>query len=149
MDKSLEGSTGQPFRVVVEEGKVREFARATKSSHPDYLTGDGPPAVSPVTFLASSAFWQGPESSPWGEAKLNWQRILHGEQEFTFPGPPPAAGTVLTAEARIDRVYEKEGKRGGTMAFAEAVIEYRDETGAVVAESRATIIETSQAPTKE
>lgn len=149
MDKSLEGNRGKPFRVVVEEGKVREFARATKSSHPDYLTGDAPPAVSPVTFLASSAFWQGPESSPWGEAKLNWQRILHGEQEFTFPGPPPAAGTVLTAEARIDRVYEKEGKRGGTMAFAEAVIEYRDETGAVVAESRATIIETSQAPTKE
>ncbi len=149
MDKSLEGNTGQPFRVVVEEGKVREFARATKSSHPAYLAGGGPAAVSPVTFLASSAFWQRPESSPWGEAKLNWERILHGEQEFTFPGPPPAAGTVLTAEARIDRVYEKDGKRGGTMTFVEVVTEYRDESGAVVAESRSTVIETSQAPPKE
>jgi hypothetical protein len=149
VDRSLEGHTGRPFRVVVEEGKVREFARATKSSHPAYLAGDGPPAVSPVTFLASSAFWQGPESSPWGEAKLNWERILHGEQEFTFPGPPPAAGTVLTAEARIDRVYEKEGKRGGTMTFVEMVTEYRDESGGLVAESRSTVIETSQAPPKE
>lgn len=148
MDKTLEGNTGKPFRMVVEEGKVREFARATKSSHAAYLADGGPQSTSPVTFLASSAFWQGPESSPWGQAKLNWARILHGEQEFTFPGPPPAAGTVLTAEARIDKVYEKEGKRGGTMAFVEVVTEYRDETGSVVAEARSTIIETSQAPSE-
>lgn len=131
--------------MVVEEGKVREFARAVNSSNPAYVA-DGPQATSPVTFLASSAFWQGREHSPWGDTPLNWERILHGEQEFVFPGPPPAAGTELTAEARIDRIYEKEGKRGGTMTFAELVTEYRDPSGAVVAESRSTVIETSQAP---
>ena len=146
MDKSLEGRTGKPFRVVVEEGKIREFARATRSAHPDYLAYDQPPVVSPVTFLASSAFWQGPEHSPWGGAKLNWERLLHGEQEFIFPGPPPAAGTVLTAESRIDKVYDKEGKRGGTMTFVEVVTDYRDGSGALVASSRFTIIETSRAP---
>jgi hypothetical protein len=78
--------------------------------------------------------------------KLNWERILHGEQEFVFPGPPPAAGTELTAEARIDRVFEKEGKRGGTMTFVEVVTEYRDGSGAIVAESRSTVIETGKAP---
>ena len=56
------------------------------------------------------------------------------------------AGTELTAESRIDRIYEKEGKRGGTMTFVELVTEYRDGSGAVVAEARSTIIETSQAP---
>ena len=91
-------------------------------------------------------FWQAPEASPWGDASLNWERILHGEQEFVFTGPPPAAGTELAAEARIDRIYEKEGKRGGTMTFVEVVTEYRDGSGAVVVESRSTIIETSQAP---
>ncbi len=145
MDTSIEGNRGKPFRVVVEEGKVREFARAVKSSHPAYV-GEGPQPTSPATFLASSAFWQGSEHSAWGDAALNWERILHGEQEFVFPGPPPAAGTELTAEARIDRVYEKEGKRGGAMTFVELVTEYRDPSGAVVAESRSTIIETSQAP---
>ena len=145
MDASIEGRRGAPFRVVVEEGKVREFARAVKSSNPAYVA-DGPQATSPATFLASSAFWQGSGASPWGNAKLNWERILHGEQEFVFPGPPPAAGTELTAEARIDRLYEKEGKRGGTMTFVEVVTEYRDAGGALVAESRSTIIETSQAP---
>lgn len=145
MDTSIEGNRGKPFRVVVEEGKVREFAKAVKSSNPAYMA-DGPQATSPATFLASSAFWQRAENSPWGGTKLNWQRILHGEQEFVFPGPPPAAGTELTAEARIDRVFEKEGKRGGTMTFVEVVTEYRDGSGAVVAEARSTIIETSQAP---
>jgi len=144
MDKSLEGQRGKPFRVVVEEGKVREFARAVKSSNPAYM--DGPQATSPATFLASSAFWQRPEHSPWGDTRLNWQRILHGEQEFVFHGPPPAAGTELTAEARIDRVYEKEGKRGGTMTFVETVTEFRDSSGEMVAEARSTIIETGQAP---
>ena len=146
MDKSIEGNSGKPFRMVVEEGKVREFARAVKSSNPAYLAEGQPPATSPVTFLASSSFWQGPDSSPLQGVELNWARILHGEQEFTFPGAPPAAGTELTARARIDRVFEKEGKRGGTMTFVEVVTEYRDSSGAVVAESRSTIIETSQAP---
>ena len=145
MDASIEGNRGKPFRMVVEEGKVREFARAVKSANAAYV-GDGPQATSPATFLASASFWQARENSPWGDATLNWARILHGEQEFVFPGPPPAAGTELRAEARIDRVYEKEGKRGGAMTFVELVTEYRDPSGAVVAESRSTIIETSQAP---
>jgi len=145
MDASLEGNRGKPFRVVVEEGKVREFARAVKSSNPVYVA-DGPQATSPPTFLASSAFWQGRENSPWGDTRLNWERILHGEQEFVFSGSPPAAGTELTAESRIDRVFEKEGKRGGTMTFVETVTEYRDSSGAVVAEARSTLIETSRAP---
>ena len=146
MDTSIEGNSGKPFRMVVEEGKIREFARAVKSSNPAYVAEGQSPATSPVTFLASSSFWQGPDSSPFGGVSLNWERILHGEQEFTFPGAPPAAGTELTAQARIDRVFEKEGKRGGTMTFVEVVTEYRDSSGAVVAESRSTVIETSQAP---
>jgi hypothetical protein len=146
MDTSIEGNRGKPFRVMVEEGKVREFARAVKSSNPAYVAEGQPPVTSPVTFLASSVFWQGRDSSPLAGVELNWARILHGEQEFTFPGAPPAPGTELTAEARIDRVFEKEGKRGGTMTFAEIVTEYRDGSGAVVAESRSTLIETSQAP---
>ena len=145
MDRSLEGNRGKPFRVVVEEGKVREFARAVKSSNPAYVA-EGPQATSPATFLASSTFWQGPDNSPWGGVKLNWERILHGEQEFVFVGPPPAAGTELVAESRIDRVFEKEGKRGGSMTFVELLTEYRDGSGALVAEARSTIIETSQAP---
>ena len=145
MDASLESTSGKPFRMVVEEGKVREFARAVKSANPAYLDEGGPPETSPVTFLASSVFWEGPETSPLAGVSLDWERILHGEEEFVFPGPPPPPGTVLSGQGRIDRVFKKEGKRGGTMTFVELVTEYRDGAGAVVAERRSTIIETSQA----
>ena len=128
--------------MVVEEGKIREFAQATKSTNPGYLPENGPPSVSPVTFLASSVLWAGRESSPWGEVRLEWGRVLHGEQEFGFPGPPPGVGVVLNAQTRIERIYEKHGRRGGTMQLAELVTEYRDESGALVAESRSTVIET-------
>lgn len=145
MDPSLEGRSGAPFTMVVELGKVKEFARATKSTNPAYDGEPGAAVATPGTFLMSSAFWQQPDSNPLAGVELNWHRILHGEQEFVFHGPPPHAGDVLTGRSRIDRVYEKAGKRGGTMAFTEMVTEYRDAAGSLVAESRSTMIETSQA----
>lgn len=145
---SLEGRTGEPFTMVVELGKIREFARATKSRHPAYGGSPGGTPVSPATFLASSAFWVTPASNPWAGVEMNWERILHGEQEYTFHGEPPRAGTVLTGVSRIDRVYEKEGKRGGTMVFTDVVTEFRDASGRLVAESRGTMIETSKATTE-
>jgi hydroxyacyl-ACP dehydratase HTD2-like protein with hotdog domain len=74
------------------------------------------------------------------------RRVLHGGQEFIFHGPPPRAGTKLTAQTRIEDIYEKEGKRGGTMTFVVGVTEFRDEQGNLVAESRGTTIETGRAP---
>jgi MaoC dehydratase-like protein len=65
-----------------------------------------------------------------------------------FHGPPPKAGTKLTSQTRVDQIYEKEGKRGGTMTFVETVQEFRDEAGNVVAEMRSTAIETGKPPTE-
>jgi hypothetical protein len=145
MAEAVVGVTGRPFTMRVELGKVREFARATKSSNPAYLESETP--VSPVTFLMTAALWQGPENRPSGGPR-SYERVLHGEQEFVFHGEPPRAGTVLTGRSRIDRVYEKEGRRGGTMTFSETVTEYRDEQDRLVAETRSTVIETSRAPEK-
>jgi hypothetical protein len=44
---------------------------------------------------------------------------------------------------RIDKAYEKEGRRGGAMRFYELVTEYRDSAGELVAEVRSTIIVTA------
>jgi N-terminal half of MaoC dehydratase len=145
--ESLAGWVGEPFLMHVELGKIREFSRATGSSNPEYL--DGPDPVIPPTFLATAALWQGPKHTPWAELPRNVGRMLHGEQEFVFHGEPPRAGTVLTGQARIDKVYQKEGRRGGVMTFAETVIEFRDAAGTLVAESRGTSIETSRPPGEE
>jgi acyl dehydratase len=148
VDDSVIGKRYPGYEFQIERGKVREFARATMSRNPDYL--DDPAAVIPPTFFMASGFWA-PENleNPVASLNISLARLLHGGQEFVFFGPPPRAGAKLTTESWVDAIYEKEGRRGGTMRFAEMVTEYRDESGAVVAESRTTMIETGKAPTEE
>jgi N-terminal half of MaoC dehydratase len=142
VDATLVGTVCESFTMVVEVGKVREFARSANSTNPEYLARWD--AVSPPTFLAAASFWMSPENSPTLQANLDFERILNGGQEFVFHGPPPRAGTGLTGTGRIAEVYEKTGKRGGVMTFMVVVYDYVDDDGALVAEVRSTIIETAQ-----
>jgi hypothetical protein len=142
VDKSAIGATDEPFEMVVERGKVREFARACMSQHPDYL--DDPHPVMPPTFLTTVSFWSPPGQSVFSKVKMDLRRLLHGGQEYRFHGPPPRAGTKLTVQTRVEDIYEKEGKRGGTMTFVVTVTEFRDEQGTLVAEARSTAIETGK-----
>jgi len=144
VDKSAIGITDQPFEMPVERGKIREFARATKSENPAYLAEKVP--VSPPTFLATSAFWSPPGGSVYSKVKLDLRRVLHGGVEYIFEGSPPAAGTELTVQTRLDDIYEKDGKRGGTMTFVVTVQEFRDADGKLVAQARNTTIETAKPP---
>lgn len=145
VDTSAIGATDEPFEMVVERGKVREFAIACKSHHPDYL--DDPHPVMPPTFLTTTAFWSPPGQSVFSKVKMDLRRLLHGGQEYRFHGPPPRAGTKLTVQTRVEDIYEKEGKRGGTMTFVVTVTEFRDSRGTLVAEARSTAIETGKAAT--
>jgi hypothetical protein len=141
VDTSAVGVLCEPFTMLVEVGKVREFARAVNSANPAYTAGWTP--ASPPTFLASASFWMERENSPTLRADLNFERILNGAQEFIFHGPPPRAGARLTGTGRIDRVYQKTGRRSGVMTFLEVVYEFADEAGKLVAEVRSTVIETA------
>ncbi|MBL7502372.1 MaoC family dehydratase N-terminal domain-containing protein [Frankia sp. CNm7] len=139
---------GPGYTMEVELGKIREFARATKSRNPDHLAAERP--VSPVTFLMTSAFWSDGALVPWeqidGFDEIDPGRVLHGGQEFVFHGEPPRAGTRLVGQARIAADYVKEGRRGGTMRFVEIVQEFRTPDGRPVASARNTVIITGQAP---
>lgn len=144
-NKEAVGKQGPAFDMAVERGKVREFARATKSDNAEYLDDPAPPV--PPTFLTTSSFWAPPEAGLlWKEVDIDLRRLLHGEQEYVFPDGPPRAGVVLTAQSRVESIYEKEGKRGGTMTFVVTVTDFTDETGKVVAQARSTAIETGRPP---
>jgi hypothetical protein len=142
MNTDAIGVPCEPFTMLVEVGKIREFARAVNSSNPDYLQTWTP--VAPPTFLSAASYWMTPENSPTMKAGLDFERVLNGAQEFVYHGPPPRAGTKLTGRGRIDKVFEKTGRRGGRMTFMEVVYEYTDESGALIAEVRSTVIETAQ-----
>jgi len=146
VDKNAIGRTGEPVTMHVERGKIREFARAIKDDDPLYYD-EGHAAkeaggiMPPVTFLQTVAHWDDGRGRP--RLPFDLKRVLHGEQEYTFHTAPPAAGDVLTAQERIVDRYSKPGKRGGTMRFATVVTEYRNAEGVLVAEARATFIETA------
>ena len=69
VDKSVIGTTDEPFPMTVERGKVREFARATMSENPEYLDDPAPP-IEP-TFLTSVSFWSPPGSSVFSKVKMD------------------------------------------------------------------------------
>lgn len=136
VEASPVGATGRPWEMVIEQGKIREFAAAMQSDNPAY---QGPDAIIPPTFLVNAAHW-----APAGvrvNVGFERKRLLHGEQEYTFTGPPPKVGDVLTAQERVVDRYEKPGKRGGQMRFAVVVTDYRDPSGKLIAQAKATFIE--------
>ncbi|MBW3667896.1 MAG: MaoC family dehydratase N-terminal domain-containing protein [Actinobacteria bacterium] len=132
------------YEVPLERGKFREFALATKAESVAHFTDD---PVMPATFLTvARLMWEPKDQNPMAGAGLDRRRVLHGEEEYAFHGPPPRAGQTLTVESRLDEQWEKTGKRGGVMRFVRVLTEFRDETGALVAEQRSTAIETARAP---
>jgi hypothetical protein len=132
------GAVGTPFEVYVERGKIREFAAAMQSDNPAY---QGPDAIVPPTFLTTATMWAPPGSRV--TVGFDRRRLLHGEQEYVFHGPLPRAGDRLIAQERLVDRYAKPGRRGGEMQFAVVVTEFRNPAGDLVAEARATFIQTA------
>ena len=147
VDKSYIGQTGVPVTMHVERGKIREFAQAIKDDDPLYFdeayARDAAGGIMPpVTFLQTISHWdQTGASRP--RVPLDLRRVLHGEQEYEFL-KPIRAGDVLTATSRIVDVYDKPGKRGGSMNFVVTETEYRNAGGELVARARHITIETGQ-----
>jgi len=142
IDRSLLGVWGPETTMRVETGKIREFARAVKDQNPAWFADDG--AFAPPTFLMTLAHWIRDLGETRSAVKLDYRRLLHGEQEFEYV-KPIRAGDVLTFRSRTKDVFEKQGRRGGTMTFVIGETEYRNQHGEVVAYTRNTAIETADA----
>jgi acyl dehydratase len=151
MDKSAIGRSGQPVTMIVELGKVREFARAIKDDNPIYsdetlARREAGGIMAPPTFLMTLGFWDDGRGRP--KLDMDLRRVLHGEQEFEYL-KPIHVGDALTAVSKIENVFEKAGSRGGTMSFGVTATEYRNQKGELVAISRSTVIETGQVVKKD
>jgi acyl dehydratase len=142
IDRSLLGVWGPERAMRVETGKIREFARAVQDPNPAWLADDG--ALAPPTFLMTLAHWITDLGDTRSAVKLDYRRLLHGEQEFEYLAPI-RAGDVLRFRSRTKDAFEKQGKRGGTMTFVVGETEFRNQQGDVVAYLRNTAIETADA----
>lgn len=130
---------GAPFDFMIEEGKIREFARATFSAQPDYL---GPDPIMPPTFLKlSQFFWEAPGRSAVDLVGFDPSNPpLHAEQEFTFTGTPPVAGEMLHGQTVVESITEKPSRRFGTLTYVVIATEYRDDRGTLRAVARSTSV---------
>ena len=140
IDRSLLGQWGPEGEMRVELGKIREFARAVKDQNPAYTASDEPTA--PPTFLMTIAHWIRDLGETRSAVKLDYTRLLHGEQDFDYRSPI-RPGDILKFRSRTKEVFEKQGKRGGTMLFVIGETEFKNQRGEVVAYMRNTAIETS------
>lgn len=131
------------YEIPLERGKIREFALATRATNEAY---DSVHPVTPPTFLTTAMMAWEPAGEP-GVYDLGFDltRLLHGEEEYVFHGPPPHGGQTLTVESRVGDRYEKEGRRGGRMRFAKVIHEFRDADGQLVVEQISTMVETAPA----
>lgn len=154
----LQEQVGDSRRTVeglrVEAGKVEEFARALRDDDTIHRSADaaaehgfeGVPA--PLTFTRTSAFPRyrppGIEGTYGFDLGFREEYSVHGEQAYEFQRPL-LVGTVLSGVTTLADVYEREGRRGGTMTFAIYETEFRDRDDDLVVTSRSTSIETGGA----
>lgn len=146
INKQALGTRGAPFTLLVERGKVIEFAQAVQSSHPEHVVSETP--VVPPTFLATQLFWEKlvEGGNPWALAGMSEERGMHAEQEYVFHGPPPRAGDRLVATSTLTEIYDKANKGGQVLTFVKMRTEFHDECGQLVAEAILTGVEKQPSP---
>ena len=141
----------------IQSGHIMMFARSVGDANEiyydeEYAKSTAPGAIiAPPTFVQSSAQfdpnyflrpkigeeWFGSAKGPTGITKREGSGGggggggLHAEQHYVYHRTPKA-GDVLTATTKPGKSWEKEGKRGGKLAFSETVTEYRDQNGELV-----------------
>jgi hypothetical protein len=150
-------------RFPVEAGHILQFARAIGDVNPAYhgaMTGSLDGTVAPPTFVQASAHYD-PDyplrprpGEPWfGSGRDDGFAPpggggLHAEQHFDYH-QPLRAGMVLTVSKRDGDTWEKEGRRGGKLMFAETITEYRDEQGQLVVTARTVGVQTQRVVQQE
>lgn len=140
--------------LVVEPGKVAEFARAIGDDNPAFrdetaAREQGYEAIpAPLTFTRTAYF---PRNRPDGvgldhgfDLGFDRSRVVHGEQEYVYERPL-YVGDVLSGETTLTDVYERTDSSGGTMTFAVLETVYRDADGEHVLTERLTRIELAEA----
>ena len=145
---ALKGKVYPPFEFPIERGKIREFALAAGDDNPIYLDPEFA-AASPIGGLLAPPLFS---RLLWYEGiqvhhdlAFDWRNVLLGGLEFDYRRPI-RAGDVLKGHMRVADLYQKEGRRGGTMTFAVIEITYTNQRGEEVLVSRRTLIETQPRP---
>lgn len=163
------------YQFPVDASQIMLFARAVGDKNPIYhdaaYAGTTEPGgvIAPPTFVQAAAQYDanfplrprigepwfgsgreatGVKAKPKAEGEKGGvgqsSRVLHAEQKYQYY-KPIRPGDVLTVTTRAGRRWEKEGRRGGSLKFSEAITEFRNQAGELVVTSTMVGVETGQA----
>jgi acyl dehydratase len=138
------------FDLPIDADRVADFAVAVGDDNPAYFDRQAalelgfPERPAPPTFTVTQIRTVPREDREERlGAGLDYERVLHGEQEFHFTRLP-VVGETLKGEMRISKDSSKEGRRGGSMRFVTYESIFTDAGGDEVVRAYYTLIETSR-----
>jgi hypothetical protein len=115
------GTVLEPVSMLIDQGRLAAFARATGGEATD---------VVPPTYLFAIEL-EAPDPFAWvAQLGVDMNTVLHGQQRFEYHRVA-TAGERLTASSVIDDIYSK---RGGALEFIVKRTAVTDEAGLAVAD---------------
>ncbi|KQP22442.1 MaoC family dehydratase N-terminal domain-containing protein [Pseudorhodoferax sp. Leaf267] len=138
IDRSYIGHQLPAFDVPVEAGRLRFFAKATGQTDPLYTdeaaarAAGHPGLLAPPTFLFCLEMESPDPAAIRNLLNMDYRRLLHGEQQFTYHAPVHA-GDTLRFTQRIEDIYDK---KGGALEFVVRRTHVQNQHGTPVAELR-------------
>ncbi|HET6770136.1 MAG TPA: MaoC family dehydratase N-terminal domain-containing protein [Actinomycetota bacterium] len=140
LNMDLLGKTYPPITYEVGREKIREFATAVGETSPIHHDLEAAKEagyaeqVAPLTFATVLHLRAIPAVLTDPDLRLDYSRVVHGEQEFEYHRPI-LAGDVLVATQRIADISFR-----GPLEFLRIETTITDDAGAVVVVARATLI---------
>ncbi|HJW50395.1 MAG TPA: MaoC family dehydratase N-terminal domain-containing protein [Burkholderiaceae bacterium] len=142
IDKKFIGAVLPKAVLEIEKGRLRFFAKATGETN--YIYTDEVAAKTagyaslpvPPTFIFAAELDADTLFPMMQEMNVNLERILHGEQKFSYFAPI-CAGDTITVESKISDIYDK---KNGTLEFIVKDSIVTNQRGKRVAEMRSVIV---------
>jgi acyl dehydratase len=142
IDRKWIGHEFPPSELALERGRLRFFATAIGETDPVYsdvataqAAGYSDLPAAP-TFLFGAELDSGATDRMLELLEIPLQKVLHGEQGFTYHRPA-CAGDVITVRARLTDIYDK---KNGALEFVVKAAEARNQRNELVAELRTVLV---------
>ena len=143
LDKSKIGHQFDSFTTLVEQGKLRFFAKATGETNPLYTNTEVAQAAGyaavpiPPTYVFSLDLDSEELMPVVSVLGLDVGRVLHGAQEFEYIAPI-CVGDEITVTSTIKDIYDK---KNGALDFVILENTYTNQQGVLAATTTSTLVQ--------
>lgn len=142
IDKKWIGHELPPSVLPIERTRLQFFAQATGQTDPIYLDREVAQKagyadlLAPPTFLFAAELDSGASDQLLRDLQVPLERVLHGEQGFTYHRAV-CVGDTVTVRSRIEDIYDK---KGGALEFVVKTSRAVNQDDELVAEMRTVIV---------